>query len=116
MTRMKLILPYPPSTNRYWRNVNGKTIVSAEAAAYLKQAGWLAKEQGAQMLAGCLRVVYHFYRPRESGDLSNRIKILEDALNGIAWEDDKQVVEIHAYRHEDKRNPRVEIDIQEATV
>jgi Holliday junction resolvase RusA-like endonuclease len=54
------------------------------------------------------------YRPRKAGDLSNRIKVLEDALNGIAWIDDKQIVEIHARREDDASNPRVEVRIEEA--
>ena len=30
-----------------------------------------------------------------------------DALNGIVYLDDSQVVEIHAFREDDKENPRV---------
>ena len=54
-------------------------------------------------------------RPQRSGDLDNRLKCLLDSLNGIAWSDDGQIVEIHAYRHDDKKNPRVEIEINPAT-
>jgi Holliday junction resolvase RusA-like endonuclease len=49
------------------------------------------------------------YRPRKVGDLDNRQKVLIDALNELVYLDDKQVVEIHSYRHDDKKNPRVEV-------
>jgi Holliday junction resolvase RusA-like endonuclease len=41
-----------------------------------------------------LRVV--FAVSRVSADVSNRVKALEDALTGIAWADDCQVVELFA--------------------
>jgi len=31
-----LILPFPPSVNGYWRNINGKTLISAKGRAYKK--------------------------------------------------------------------------------
>ena len=52
------------------------------------------------------------YRARRAGDLDNSLKVLLDALNGIAFEDDSQVVEIHARREEDPANPRVEVQIE----
>jgi Holliday junction resolvase RusA-like endonuclease len=39
--------------------------------------------------------------------------VLEDALNGLAYEDDKQIVELHAYRYDDKKNPRIEIEVEQ---
>lgn len=35
---------------------------------------------------------------RLRGDIDNCIKLTLDALNRLAWLDDKQVVEIHAYK------------------
>lgn len=35
--------------------------------------------------------------------------------NGIAYSDDGQIVELHAYRFDDKNNPRMEVEIETAT-
>ncbi len=110
---MKVTLPYPISANRYWRT-NGRMYVSTEAQAYKVACGWEAKAAGLQPLKGNVAVTIHVYRPQKSGDLDNRLKVLFDALRGIAWLDDKQIVEIHAYRHEkDAGGGRVVLQIEE---
>lgn len=107
-----LTLPYPPSSNRYYRNYNGRMVRSAEAEAYNISVGWHCNIAGITPVSGNVRVVLNFYRPAKMGDLDNRIKICLDALQGYAYENDKQIVEIHAYRREDKTEPRVEICIE----
>lgn len=48
----------------------------------------------------------HIKRP----DLDNLIKSIKDGLNGVAWEDDSQVVGVHAHKvYADK--PRVEVGV-----
>lgn len=108
-----ITLPYPPSANINWRSANGRIIKNPEVRAYQTEVGWLAKVAGVRVLDGDVALTLRIYRPRRAGDLSNRIKVLEDALNGIAYHDDSQVVEIHAYRHDDAGNPRVEVTIKE---
>jgi hypothetical protein len=39
------------------------------------------------------------------------IKVLVDALQGIAYSNDSQVSELHAYLHDDKARPRVEVNV-----
>lgn len=113
---MKLTLPVPPSANRYWRTFRGHSVVSAEAKAYKIDAAWMAKAAGiTEPLAGDVALTVRWYRERKSGDLSNRLKILEDALNGIAYNDDSQIVRIVAERYDDKRNPRVEVEVEKVT-
>ncbi len=103
-----ITLPYPPSANAYWRNVRGRVVVSAEARAYKRKVGLTVQSTP---LDGPLAIEVHVYRPRKAGDLDNTLKVLCDALNGIAWRDDSQVVEIHAYRGDDKADPRVELRV-----
>ena len=110
---MKLTLPYPPSANRYWRNYRGITVTSEDALAYKAEVGYIARSRGVQPLHGPVCLTLEMYRPRRSGDLDNRLKCLIDSLNGIAWGDDSQITEIHAYRYDDKARPRVEVEIKE---
>lgn len=37
-------------------------------------------------------------RPRRNADLSNITKLVEDALNKIAWDDDRQVARLEVWR------------------
>jgi len=113
MKTISLTLPYPPSTNRYWRtNKKGHVYVSPEAKRYKTEVGWLVRAAGVDPLEGDIFITARVYRPQRSGDLSNRQKVLEDALQGYAYEDDKQIAGYYFTRHEDKRNPRVEIEIE----
>lgn len=59
-----------------------------------------------------LRVVVREGRGHPA-DLDNYIKIVSDALNGVAFEDDKQVVHIEAYIERDVANPRLDIAVYE---
>lgn len=111
---IRVSLPYAPSANRYWRHCKGRTFVSAEAQAYRKQVAAICREKGIEPMEGPLHLELNIFRPRRVGDLSNRIKVLEDALQGIAYEDDSQIVAIAAYRHDDKTDPRIEVTLRRA--
>lgn len=108
---MILILPYPPSINSYWRNFRGRMVKTKEAKQYHQHAALLARAAGLDPVQGDVSITMRVYRPRKSGDLDNRAKIVLDSLNGVAYDDDKQIVELHAYRFDDKENPRVEVEI-----
>lgn len=105
---IKLRLPYPISSNRYWRTrVAGKiaiTYVSPEAKSYKSVVGWTAKAAGVKQITTPVRIDLCLC-PKQNKDgtaskvrldLDNAIKVMIDALNGIAYADDKQVVEINA--------------------
>jgi len=68
-----------------------------------------AKQYFKQPLEGDLCVSAVFYIKGRRGDIDNYFKAL-DGLNGIAWKDDHQIVEIHAKIVKDS-NERTEIAI-----
>ena len=107
-----ITLPTPPSANRYWRNARGRTYVSKEAKTYKTTVGWIARTVIDEPLTDNVAVALRWYRPAKRGDLDNIIKVTLDALNKIAYVDDSQIVELHAYRYDDKDNPRMEVEIQ----
>lgn len=111
---MTLTLPYPPSANRYWRSFRGRIVKSKEARDYQRAVGCLANVDAPSgfptLLTGAVGLQLNFYRPQRRGDLDNRIKVLVDALQGIVYIDDAQVSELHAYLHDDKARPRVEVE------
>lgn len=101
---IRLDLPEPPSANRYWRHARGRTYLAAEAKAYrvTVKAAYL-KEFGGKIAfpTGPIKLNVIWYRARKSGDLSNRIKQLEDALRSLAYTDDNQTTELHMWRLDD---------------
>ena len=50
-----------------------------------------------------------WYRGRRAGDLDNRLKQVLDALQGLCYVDDKQIVELHAHRKDAPRRGRLEV-------
>lgn len=111
---MRLVLPLPPSANRMYRAVRGRgVILSAEGRQYKEVCALAAVAQiGTDPMEGNLVLHADFHMSR--GDLDNRLKALGDALQGSAYFNDSQIVEIHAKRHHTKAMHRVEVTITEA--
>lgn len=113
-----LELPEPPSANRYWRHVEGRVVLSARARAYkatVATRALVARVHPLPLGVECA-VSVRWFRGRRSGDLDNRIKIVLDALQGAAYVSDAQVVELHAYRADDKAAPRCEVTVTPLTI
>ena len=106
---IQITLPVTPSVNRYWRSgiVNGHTQVflSDEARAYKREVALLTRHLEPFTRHVALSITA--FRPRKKGDIDNYLKALLDAIKGTIYLDDDQVIEIHAYRDDDKGNPRV---------
>lgn len=109
-------LPYPPSSNRYWRNYKGVTVVSDEARQYKQVVSLLASVAGLEPVSGPVSVSLIIRRPAKRRDLDNHIKVTLDSLQGYLYENDGQIVELHARMQDDKRNPGVTVTCKEVTV
>lgn len=80
---MELTLPYPPSVNRYWRNVRGRTLVSSEGRRYRAAVAVACHQAGVDglRLGGSLAVEISAHAPdRRRRDLDNLGKALLDAV------------------------------------
>ena len=110
---IEFTVPYPPPANHRLMVVRNRMIKTQEARDYAIQVGLLANITCKTPLTKEVRVSLYVYRPRKVGDLDNIFKILLDAMSGIIYCDDKQIIELHAFRREDKINPRIRVFVEE---
>lgn len=106
---MEIELPYPPSSNRYWRNFRGRTVVSEEARDYKDAVSLICNSAAVTPLDGEVVVHLRIRRPAKRRDIDNHIKVTLDALQGHLYGNDSQIVELHVTMQDDKRNPGVTI-------
>jgi len=118
---MRVTLPYPVSSNRLWRSAHGRQYANPAAVAWKRQAGWIARGEWASPSAAPMSVsVWLHPKQTKQGragkrrlDLDNALKGALDALNGVVWLDDSQVVEIHAAIGEARAGGGLTVEIRE---
>lgn len=117
MRRTELVVPFPISANAYWRTavVKGRavTYVSEEGKAYREVVAQLCAVAGVRRFEGGTSLRLAVFRPRASGDASNCVKVLEDALRQLAYVDDEQNIEVWVRRFDDPENPRAQVTVLE---
>jgi len=116
--RITATLPYPPSTNVYWRTFRGRTVPSKAATDYKKTVRTIlehavASEDNVLVDVTLLpKLTQKGVASKVCIDLDNCLKVLLDALQGLVIADDKQVKEIHARYGEPVCDGGVTITIQ----
>jgi len=88
---IRLSLPEPPSANRYWRRAGTHLHRSSEADAYIEEVKARVRLAGVRQIAGAVELRFVWYRRKRTGDLDNRVKVLQDALKHGAFADDGKV-------------------------
>ena len=99
-----MVFPYPPSANRYWRIWGGRVVRSSEARSYKIICQGIATLSKHPKIDGPVSVTVLLHpKKTKSGaasktriDLDNALKVVIDAMNGVAYADDSQVVRIVA--------------------
>lgn len=93
---MKLILPFPPSINGYWRSPGKGALISARGRTYRVNAiasVWEQLKRRPQLITHEIDIHVILYPPsRAKRDLDNFLKALFDSLTyaGV-WADDSQI-------------------------
>lgn len=120
---VRVVLPWPPSVNGYWRAV-GKIVrrrvavsqvISEKGREYRAAAIGAVLEQGSPRVEGAVRVKEYFYPPtRRKYDLDNFRKASRDALvHAGVIQDDSLIEEDMGFKlPPDAQRPRVEIVIE----
>lgn len=93
-----------------FKNGRPLTFTPAETRRFERDVGYIAKAAGAKPHQGIVCLIIRFYGLRGDGD--NALKSLCDALNGIAWNDDRQVEEYHIYVERKGKPARTEVEIR----
>ena len=102
---IRMVLPYPVSANRYWRIAQNRHYHSKEALAYRRDVALIALRGGyakpyqgdvVVRLALCPELTRKGVASKTRLDLDNCLKAALDALQGVAFSNDKQVVKLIA--------------------
>lgn len=114
---MKFILPLPPSINRTYGIGNGRMYKRAGVREWEEEAGWSMVQSRVEKqfdtLTGPVRVCITWFF-KINRDIDASIKVLLDLLEKHrVYENDKQVRELQIKIFEDKKSPRVEVEIYE---
>lgn len=113
-----IVLPgIPMSTQHIYGRRGSFTFMKPEAKNLKESYAWEAKKawMGKKPMRGPIAVwvkVYHKVNRPSGNDVDNFNKLWQDALNGIVYEDDSQIVISHNYKLHDKIRPRIEVEIQ----
>jgi len=91
------------------RHDGDHTYTPRRTREFQDDVGWAAKVARVKPRNGKIAVTLHFYGCK--GDADNLAKSVLDALNGIAYRDDRQVVELHVFVERDEIPARTEIVI-----
>lgn len=87
-----------------------KTAEALVASSFREQTGFGHSID--EPLTVPLKFVARFYRKNNvTADLDNLVKLITDALNELAWKDDKQIKKLRADYYIDPDEPRTEIEI-----
>jgi crossover junction endodeoxyribonuclease RusA len=97
---IEITLPWPQTVNTYWRNVNGRTIISAKGREYRKAvADQVLIQRAAKHIDYAVKVEIKAYRPdRRRRDLDNLLKALLDSMTHAGvMHDDALIEDLRVY-------------------
>lgn len=107
-----VLVPYPPSLNRAYRNFRGRMVKSVAAERYFTVVAALAKKSGIELHNGPVAVDVWLHPPKPKDwekrlkkdpnavltvqrvDLDNALKVCLDSLQGVAYDNDKQITSL----------------------
>lgn len=92
---IEITLPWPPTVNTYYRNVNGKMLISKKGREYRAAvADQVLVQRANKHIDHAVKVEIKAYRPdRRRRDLDNLLKALLDSMTHAGVMDDDALIE-----------------------
>lgn len=115
MAKVELVIgEVPPSINGYYRHAGKNRYITKKGREFKEYVEWAIKAQNIRSLGEArLKITYDFhFRGTRKRDTGNYIKVIEDCLSGILFDDDEQVDELVARRHYNAEENMTEIIIE----
>ena len=100
---VKLVLPYPPSVNSYWKANGHRRYISLEGQAFTQEVSLIVKNSRAKPFGNKRLAINICIHPRSKRkfDLDNTLKAILDALMKAGmYDDDSQIDFIEIARGE----------------
>lgn len=110
-----IVLPWPPSLNRYYRTHRGRVLISKEGRDYRQLVMRLSLAERWPCLGDSrVKVVIDVYPPdRRRRDLDNLQKCLCDSLEAAnVIDNDSQIDDLHIRRQGRVKEGRIEISVE----
>lgn len=101
--------PVPKARPRL--GAHGGTYTPLRTVEFEREVGWRWKQGRFPVLSGACELTVVVYERRYPADLDNYVKAVADALNGLAWSDDRQVARLHAAIHRSHPEPHIEVEV-----
>jgi crossover junction endodeoxyribonuclease RusA len=113
---IELLLPWPPSLNRYWRNVGSRTLLSRAGRQYRQAVALRVILAGRPAIDGRLAVEVEAFPPdRRVRDLDNLFKGVGDSLaHAGVYADDGQIDDLRIRRGEVRKGGALAVTIRRA--
>ena len=98
ISMVEMCIPYPPSTNHFWRRVGARTLISREGRLFCDAIACRHAAMGAPRVEGDLALEIELYPPdNRRRDADNTIKPIQDALQKAGmFKDDSQIKKVTA--------------------
>lgn len=103
----------PLSTSHIYLSRGKMRFMKKEAKDRKEQYAWEAKGQykGQPIQKDITVDIVLYFGDKRKRDIDNFNKLWMDSLEGIVYEDDKQIQELHTIKSYDKQDPRIEVFI-----
>lgn len=111
-------LPVPPTINHFYGHRGHVRFITEWGKEYVMLTQMQVYDvikaiPDFKPLTTPVKVYLDIHRARATGDLDNFAKPALDALEGLVYVNDRQIVELHMRRFDDKHNPRADVRVVE---